>query len=266
MHYKYKKTAFYFRKLIFFISVVILFSFQAKLFGAVVLFQGKLLDKDTGEPIGTTFRFFNSAGKKNQSQSSVSDGSYQVVLNSGDSYYFAVRNYIVVEPPASFELPESQIYAEIRRNYYLRKITLDMNLFTLKIFEANSKDILQNSSDKLKELKFFMDMNPHINLKITISSKDSYFKSSRKKVQYTDKRGRTRTKTIRVSESELLSVFSKERYDELLKKFDELKIPKGHTIFEEDRLQTKYSRKSKSKSTDDQPNVTISVYKILDFN
>jgi hypothetical protein len=265
MYLNYKTIAYILLLLILELNIINPVSITAKPYAAVIIFQGKFIDKESGEPVGATFRFFNSLGKKNQSQSSVSDGSYQVVLNTGDNYYLTIRDYLVVDPPANFELPQSSTYEEIKRNFYVRKITPGMELFKLKIFEPNSKDVIINSSDKLNELKYFMDMNPHINLKITVSSNDSYFKSNKRKVQYTDNRGRIRTKTIRISEGDLLSEFSKARFDELLKKFDELRIPSGHTQFEEDKSSANISRKSKSKEIAEMPNVTISVYKILDF-
>ena len=232
--------------------------------GNVILMQGKFIDKQTGQPVGTAFRFTSESGKKNQSQSGASDGSYQVVLNSGENYYLALKEYTVVEPSVYFKLPEYSSYKEITQNIYVKKVTPGVELFSFKAFEPNSKTLDDNAHQTLNQIKYFMAMNPNINLKLTISSKDSWFKGSTKKVEYVDKKGRTKIKTVKVSPQEMLSEFSKARYDEILNHFAELNIPTGHTIFEEDR--TSFTQKKKSKSSESNiPNVKISVYKIRDI-
>ncbi|TAL70035.1 MAG: hypothetical protein EPN82_05330 [Bacteroidetes bacterium] len=249
---------------IFIISILYINNVNANPIGAVILMQGKIIDKGTGQPVGTSFRFTSESGKKNQSQSGATDGSYQVVLNSGENYYLALKEYVVVEPSAYFQLPENATYKEINQNIFVRKVTPGVELFSFKAFEPNSKTLVENAHQTLIEIKNFMSMNPNINLKLTISSKDSWFKGTTKKVEYTDKKGRTKTKSVKVSPQELLSEFSKARYDEILNHFAELSIPTGHTIFEEDK--SSYAKKKKGKtSSDNIPNLKISVYKIRDI-
>ena len=246
--------------------IIILFvnSAQSKPLGAVVLLQGKIIDKTTRQPVGTSFRFTDESGKKNQSQSAANDGSFQVVLNSGENYYLALKEYIVLEPSAYFQIPSNSSYTEMTQNIYVRKVTPGVELFSFKAFEPNSKTLVERAHQTLIEVKNFMAMNPNINLKLTISSGDSWFKGSTKKVEFTDKKGKTKTKTVKVSAQEMLTEFSKSRYDEILRHFDELKIPTGHTLFAEDKSTS--SQKKKGKGPDsDIPNVRISVYKILDL-
>lgn len=233
-------------------------------FGSVVLMQGKIIDKTTGLAVGTSFRFTGESGKKNQSQSAANDGSYQVVLNSGENYYLAVKDYVVIEPLAYFQLQSNSSYSEVTQNIYVRKVTPGVELFSFKAFEPNSKTLVERAHQKLIEIKNFMAMNPNINLKLTISSADSWFKGSTKKVEYTDKKGKTKTKTVKVTEQEMLTEFSKARFDEILNHFDELKIPTGHTIFAEDKSLAVQKKKGKTQVTDI-PNVKISVFKILDL-
>lgn len=232
--------------------------------GSVILMQGKIIDKDTKQPVGTSFRFTSESGKKNQSQSAANDGSFQVVLNTGENYYLAIKEYVVVEPSAYFQLPANSSYSEVTQNIYVRRVTTGVELFSFKAFEPNSKTLMEKAHQTLIEIKNFMAINPNINLKLTISSGDSWFKGGSKKVEYLDKKGKKKTKTVKVTPQEMLTEFSKARFDEILKHFDELKIPTGHTIFAEDKTTSGQKKKSKSTGTDI-PNVKISVYKILDL-
>lgn len=258
-------------KLIMKFSIVILFftilfikNIDASPIGSVVLMQGKIIDKQSGQPVGTSFRFTNESGKKNQSQSGATDGSYQVVLNSGENYYLALKEYVVVESSAYFQIPENASYKEVTQNIYVRKVTTGIELFNFKAFEPNSKTLVENTHQILIEIKNFMAMNPNINLKLTISSKDSWFKGTTKKVEYTDKKGKTKIKTVKVSPQEMLTEFSKSRYDEILNHFAELNIPTGHTIFEEDKSSSVQKKKGKPLLAEI-PNVKISVFKIRDI-
>lgn len=232
--------------------------------GAVVLYQGKIIDKSTGQPVGTSFRFTSESGKKNQSQSAANDGTYQVVLNSGENYYLALKEYVAVEPSSYYQIPSNSSYSEVHQNIYVKKVTPGVELFSFKAFEPNGKSLIEKAHYTLIEIKNFMAMNPNINLKLTISSGDSYFKGGTKKIEYVDKKGRTKSKTVKVTSQEMLTEFSKARYDEILNHFTELNIPTGHTLFAEDKSSSGQKKKGKSQVADI-PNVKISVYKILDL-
>ena len=254
---------------IFSISLIIITSLffnvaYSNFLGSVILMQGKIIDKATGQPVGTSFRFTSESGKKNQSRSGANDGSYQVVLNTGENYYLALKEYVVVDPSAYFQLPANSSYSEITQNIYVRKVTTGVELFSFKAFEPNSKTLLDKVHQTLTEIKFFMGMNPNLNLKIIISSADSWFKGSSKKEEYVDKKGKKKTRTVKITPQEIMTEFSKARYAELLNHFTELNIPTGHIIFAEDKSSSGQKKKVKP-PVDDIPNVTISVYKILDL-
>ncbi|OGU17388.1 MAG: hypothetical protein A2X61_05690 [Ignavibacteria bacterium GWB2_35_12] len=249
--------------LIIFTSIYIYVSYSSPI-ASVALIQGKIIDKDTGQPVGTSFRFTSESGKKNQSQSTANDGSYQVVLNSGENYYLSIKEYVVVEPSSYFQIPPNSSYAEVTQNIYVRKVTPGVELFRFKAFEPNSKTLLEKARQTFIEVKNFMAMNPNINLKLIISSADSWFNGTTRKVAYIDKKGRKKTKTVKVSSQEMLTEFSKARYDEILKHFSELNIPTGHTIFVEDKSSSSRKKKGKAQVADI-PNVKISVNKILDL-
>ncbi|MBI5325874.1 MAG: hypothetical protein HZB41_11490 [Ignavibacteriae bacterium] len=246
------------------ITIIYIKIADASPIGAVVLLQGKIIDKQTGQPVGTSFRFTSESGKKNQSQSGATDGAFQVVLNSGENYYLALKEYLVIEPSAYFQIPSNPNYSEITQIIYVKRVTPGSEIFAFKAFEPNSKTLIDNAHQTLIEIKNFMGMNPNINLKLTISSGDSWFKGTTKKVEFVYKKGKTKTKTVKVSPQEMLTEFSKTRYEEILNHFAELSIPTGHTIFEEDKSFSGAKKKGKPAAVET-PNVRISVYKIRDI-
>jgi hypothetical protein len=263
---------------IFFIFTffMILGSLNAQKNNGLVLVQGKVTDNETGKPLGITIVFTNMGGKKIQVKSNSTDGTYQQVLQSGEAYAIQFKDYVLVEDVNLLELQKSEKYMELTRNFKVRKIAVGMNLCNCNAFSSNRSDIALKNINCFNEAKDFLTDNPKVNLLVTVHTHDSHFKASKKKVPFTDKKGKIKNKTVTVTPGELLDELADSRIRALKDFFKTLNISERRIIFEKDTksaltsektLKTKSGKKEKVKKieSDNLPNVYIRIGKIADL-
>lgn len=175
--------------------------------GHIVLVQGKILEEGTNKPVSTIIAFVNQSGKMTQCKSNSNDGSYQQVLHSGNFYTIFLKNYFIKNGSNTLDIPSNSKYKEVTTKFSVNsfKSGAKIQLAAFKAYEPNKAELLPTISSDLTPLKYFLNLNPGIKLQVKISSYDSWFKSTRKKIQKTNRRGKKYFKRVRYSTKQQLS-------------------------------------------------------------
>lgn len=160
------------------------------------LVQGKVID-DGGKPVSAELFFTPESGRTIRCKSNSSDGSYQQIIEPGKNYLIIVKKYIPVERRIALSTPSS--YQEITKDIQVKTIETGMELDRLSAFKSNDTLVDTEMAKAFDYMKKLLDNNLHMDVVITVSSEDSFFKSKRVKQYYTDKRGRRRYKRVRLS-------------------------------------------------------------------
>ena len=175
--------------------------------GHIVLVQGKILEENTQQGVSTIIAFVNQSGKMIQCKSNSKDGSFQQVLHSGNFYTIFLKDYYIKNGSNTLDIPLNSKYKEVKADYLVNsfKNGTKIQLAAFKAFEPNKAEIIPTISSDLTPLKYFLNLNPSVNLQVKISSYDSWFKSTRKKVRKTNRRGKKYYKRVRYSTKQQLS-------------------------------------------------------------
>jgi len=175
--------------------------------GHIVLVQGKILEEGTQKPVSTIVAFVNQSGKMIQCKSNSKDGSFQQVLHSGNFYTIFLKNYFIKNGNNTLDIPSDSKYKEVKADYFVNSLKngTKIQLAAFKAFEPNEAKIIPAISSDLTPLKYFLNLNPGINLQVKVSSYDSWFKSKRKRIQKTNRRGKKYYKRVRYSTKQQLS-------------------------------------------------------------
>jgi len=190
--------------------------------GNVILIHGKVKNQMTGESIGTNIIFVSEDGKKLSCRSNSSDGSYQQSLNSGGIYRIYLKNYIPVGGELLINIPPVSKYEEINQDIVVTNFKPDIKLMEEKVFEPNDSVIINKAF--MKNLKYFLDLNPGAKLQIIVSSFDSWFNRTTKKIEKTNSRGKKYYKRISYSTKDQLSDLLDARINVLKNTFKENNI------------------------------------------
>jgi len=233
----------YFR-IIFFILYILLISGNVYSLSPVTLLQGRITDKATGQPVRASIKFYSLSGKQADSKSST-EGTYQQVLTPGETYFVVFKDYFPFDKSFKLSLPESSTYNELSRDFTVVKLSEGMELYKFNAFDANSSKLSEQAISKFKELKYFLEFNSKVNLKITLSSADSKQKNTSKK---------SRSQSI-------FSDITKSRIESISQYFASNGIPLAHQTFEESKKSFDVSKSKDKKKI----NVIISVGRILDL-
>lgn len=188
----------------------------------VILLQGKVINKE-GKPVGANVHFINAAGKKTSSKSNIADGSYQLVLPSGEKYVILIDKHILEQTEAEYFIPPFNKYAELNKDFNPKEIVEGMKVFEFRIFEAQSDRITEEAELYLLELKEFMTINKNMLIELTLLAKDSHFQDKTvKETVMSGKRKKTVSKKIthREQTEELLS----KREEALKARLAEMKV------------------------------------------
>lgn len=242
----------------------------------VNLLQGNIFDVDTDKPVYTTIMFSSITGRKNQATTESANGSYQVVLNPGESYFISFKGYLLLNESNSISIPPASEYKELKKDFKIKKIAKGMAIIKFKAFEPKQSEIATSSKADFENLKNFLRANPAVNVRITISSSDSYFNSTKKKVEYTDKKGKVKTKSVTVTSKEQLVDLLNKRIAALKEFFREIQFPSAHIKFVQDfkaipdaKKKTKdkksHAKGAESAASGVTPNIAVSVERILDI-
>ena len=190
---------------------------------ANILMQGNVKDITTGKAVGTTLYFFNSKGKPFHCKSNSIDGAYQQSLPSGDVYDVMIKGYLPGENKMTVDLTQNTKYEEITANIYVKPFEPKMELFKFKFFKPNDSIVINR--ELIRQIKNFRDFNPEVKMNVIISSYDSWFGNSKRRVEKIDKKGKKYYKTENYTTKERLSDLLEARIVSLRNEF------KNHEIY-----------------------------------
>ncbi len=171
--------------------------------GYTVIVQGKVIDVNSGKPVGTQLLFIDEKGKKSSGKSNSIDGTFQQPLNFGSINTVLIKGYLPADNHLTIDLTQKNQYEEMALDIYVKPFEAKTELFNYKFFEPNDSVVI--NKEEFKELKTFLDFNPNIKLNFVISSYDSWFNKSKRRIEKTDKKGKISYKTVSYSTKEQLS-------------------------------------------------------------
>lgn len=135
--------------LLFFINVLSVEKLQAQEKGVPVVIKGTVSDLFTGKYGSVTMLFEDSSGKKFKIAPDVTNGHYQQVLNSGETYTVTFLNYDVFRETFPIKIDYSDKYVEIEKDFKIRRLTAGLTLFETDIFAPGSAEFTPAGSELL---------------------------------------------------------------------------------------------------------------------
>lgn len=270
-------------KLAIFLFIIISFSFCAYSQQSqknVILLQGKIVDIQSGEGIGTGIQFVDKNGKKIQLRSLGGSGNFQQVLNPNETYTVMFKDYLWAESIKSYTTPNVNEYLEVAKEFKVKKIYTGMELSRFNAFSSNESKLHTGNLSYMYELRDFLSYNPKVNVVITISTSDSYFKSYKKNVPIEGSSKKKKTKSVTVTAEEQLKELANTRIIAFKEFMRTNNIPERLASFEtvikagspaqtktkDSSKKDKKSKQSASVTKDSSaPNVVITVGKILNL-
>jgi|GEM_PF-1557055 len=199
----------------------------------VVLLQGKIIDSQSGNPVGTGIQFVNSEGKKLQTKSNPGSGAFTQVLRPNEDFIIMFKDYILVDDSKTFRTPNVSEYHEMNKDFHIKKIVTGMELFRFNAYDPNESHIEGTSIQKMKEVKEMLAYNPKVNIIITINMGDSYFRPLKKNVpDESSKKKKKKNKTITITSEQQLSELTNQRIAELKDYMRSNNIPEKLATFE----------------------------------
>lgn len=228
--------------------IFVIFSFDeaSAQSNAIVLLQGKVIDITSGKPIGTSLYFINSKGKPALCLSNSLDGSYQQSLPSGEIYYVIVKGYLPEDNELKIDLSSIGKYEEINNNIYVKPFQSNLELFKFKFFEPNSSVVINKHF--FQYIKTFVNFNPEIKLNIIVSSYDSWFDNSKRRIEKVDKKGKVTYKNQNYTTKEQLSDLLDLRITNLRNELKDIQVVLKRDAFIKDLKVVSPSKKQMKKT------------------
>lgn len=239
--------------------------------GVIILINGKLTDKTTGQPVAANVRFMDGKGKIHQSNSNSLDGIFQQVLPCDASYDLFVAGYIPDDDKRSFNIPPYKEYVELNYEIGVTKISEGMPVISDNVFIKNESSVNGNFRGFLSYLKTFGDIQKGVMFDIIISSGDSYFAEKKAKESYVVK-GKKKIRTITIKSKEQLSDLVEARIEAFKNEASKIGLQLRNVNFVSDVVVNKPKKAAKknkksSQTTDKEevslPNITLKINRII---
>ena len=141
--------------------------------GVPVIVKGKVLDQYTNKPINVSMMFTDKTGKKFKITPNILSGEYQQVLNSGEEYEVTFISYDVIREKHSIRLEHSDKYLEIKQDFFPKRMTPGLEIYSENIFEHNSAKLTPKGTELLEGLAQAMKYSRGAKLLFNISAKDA---------------------------------------------------------------------------------------------
>jgi hypothetical protein len=141
-----------------------------------VLVKGKVTDEFTGKPMGIDIVFENDKGTKIKIKSNSDNGTYEQLLEAGETYGIILSNYDIIRQKEKIIVDTTKNFKEQSRNFVVKQLTVGRTVLSLDGFEPNTFDLNQGCKDKLDEIETLLKFNRSVKLEFRITSHDSYSK------------------------------------------------------------------------------------------
>ncbi len=135
----------------------------------VVVVSGRVLDSETGKPIGADISYHELSSDDNQglARSNPKTGEYKIVLTEGYEYSFYAKNKGYVSVHYNEDYKQIDQYKEITRDIYLTPLKLNQSVVMNNVFfEPNETVLLDKSKPEMDHLVELM--KEHRTMKIEV--------------------------------------------------------------------------------------------------
>ncbi|MDB5273873.1 MAG: yiaD [Chitinophagaceae bacterium] len=136
----------------------------------VVIIYGKVLDKNTHQPLGATISYHNLSTSEDagSARSNPEDGSYKIILPYGKAYGFLAEKKDFLAESDNMDLTATSAYTEIERNLYLSPIEIGKTITLNNVFFVRSKpELIPDSYSELDRLVTIMNDNPELKIELS---------------------------------------------------------------------------------------------------
>ncbi|MBM2815412.1 MAG: hypothetical protein HW421_2174 [Ignavibacteria bacterium] len=249
------------------IIIIVTSSILISAAGHVVLLEGKATDINTGQDLKIKIYFVDSFGKRIPFQTNSKDGKYSQTFNSGDTYLIIAEKYLPAAEDRVYFLVSHAEYLEIRKDFKFTKLEEGLKITSFNSFHPNETTITPEAKETLQWFKHYIAVNKTVNFIFTLNSSDSYLPPTTKKVDVQVK-GKTKTKTVKVTTEERLKIFLNERIEVLKNYLSNNDIPLRNIEFRTITKAGKAPATGKKKKTQEQhpvDNLTITSGKVLNL-
>lgn len=142
-----------------------------------VLLKGNVTEDKNNEPIGIQIEFRSRDGKKIRTQSNAKYGTYEQLLNAGESYEVVLSSPNIVRKIDSVKLEPSTKFGEQSANFSVTKLAPGVELFGIDAFDKLSATPKTALLDDLEEIKEMLKFNRSISIEFVVTAKDTYNKA-----------------------------------------------------------------------------------------
>lgn len=149
--------------------------------------KGKVTDEFSGKPVSCTIEFRTHDGKKIK-VNSMTDGSYQQVLSSGQTVDVYLYNWDVLREKVSYTVPDKEEYQEIEKNFTAKKLEKGNLIYKEDFFGKSSSSLNSGTDQFLKDLNTIMRFNRSVSFDLYVNAHDTYSRSSGKIKSLVNKR------------------------------------------------------------------------------
>jgi hypothetical protein len=159
-------------------AILLFFTFSVSYTQIPLLIKGKVTDEFSGKPVECTVEFRSEDGKKIRINTQT-DGLYQQILNSGETYEVYLYNWDVIRKNEFYTVPDLEDYQEVHKDFSVKKLEKGNKVYDLNFFDNNSSSLNGTSESFLKELNTIMRFNRHVEFDIHINAHDTHSKSTK---------------------------------------------------------------------------------------
>ncbi|MBS1538863.1 MAG: hypothetical protein JST20_14085 [Bacteroidetes bacterium] len=133
----------------------------------VTLLQGTITDEESGKPMTVDFEITDPTGAKTRGKSIPNNGSYQAVLEPGNTYTILLSSFDILRKVEKIVLPPSEKYSIATHDYKVQKLRSGMELNALHAFKAGQSNLSSEATNYFTELKEMMKRNRSLTVIIT---------------------------------------------------------------------------------------------------
>jgi len=142
----------------------------------VVLLRGTVVDSTTGTPVGTEFELRDLSGKRLQmGRSDSRTGSFELVLQPGQSYVLTFRGYNVLRKSDTVRIPAVREYTELPMRFSVLVLRKGMELLRLHAFDPGSTTLRPQARQQLEELVQLLNRNRSLRVSVHVAMLDTRF-------------------------------------------------------------------------------------------
>ncbi len=143
-----------------------------------LLLYGTVTDEYTGAPVGAIIEFRTPDGKKFKIKSDPITGKYQQVFSSGEQVEAIIYDWDVIRQHFNFRLPDTNKYAEIEKNFVVKKLKEGLVAFSFDCFDQGTNTLSKEAEEKIKSLDEILRFNRNVKFEIRVTAFDTYIKTS----------------------------------------------------------------------------------------